>query len=308
MIIVFGEALIDMIMSRTADGEKAFVPHTGGSPFNTCIALARLGIHTGFAGRVSTDLFGKMLISDLENNGVDLSYTQRGAEPTTLGFVKTSPGTDPEYAFYTAGTADCSLKMDEFPENFPESTEALVFGSISLLMEPGASVIEGIAEREKGKRVFSFDPNIRPVLIDDGESFRAKCKMFFGFSTIVKVSDVDLKWLYPELSLKEAASKVKSLGPVIVAVTMGREGSFAVTDGFTVEASAVKVNVADTVGAGDTFHAGFLAYLSSKGLMDLGLIKNIDEKTLTDALRFASRCAAVTCSRKGADPPYADEL
>lgn len=308
MIYICGEALIDMIQEKTVSGNVSFVPHTGGSPFNTCIAAARLGTPTGFLGRISTDFFGQMLYHQLEKNGVDLSVTQRGPEPTTLGFVKTAPGRDPEYAFYTEGTADCSLDEQEFPKELPEAVNALVFGSISLLMEPGATVIENLVKREKGKRVFSFDPNIRPVLIKNDKTFRARCERLCSLSTIVKVSDMDLKWLYPELSLEKAAEKVKAFGPVIVAVTKGADGSFALTDDFRAAARTGKINVADTVGAGDTFHAGLLSWFERNNMLNVSSLKMLTQDELEKALAFAARCADITCSRPGADPPYAHEV
>ncbi len=308
MIYVCGEALIDMLPGITATGENSFIPHTGGSPFNTCIAIARLGTYAGFLGRISTDFFGKMLFDELDRNDVDLTVTQRGDEPTTLGFVKTTPGKDPEYAFYTSGTADCSLRNEEIPDVFSDKIEALAFGSISLLMEPGATVIENLVKREKGKRVLSFDPNIRPVLIKDDKAFRSRCERLCSLSTIVKISDVDLKWLYPDMELDEAAEKVKEFGPVIVVVTKGAEGSFVLKDDLKVESSGTEVQVADTVGAGDTFHAGFLSWLVRNDLLNLQSLKTLTKIQLKEALDFAGQCSEVTISRPGADPPYAHEV
>ena len=308
MVIVLGEALIDMLSGETTNGEKAFVPHSGGSPFNTCIAIARLGVPAGFLGRISKDFFGQMLINGLVENGVDLSFTQRGTEPTTLGFVKTSAGKDPEYAFYTTGTADCSLGSDELPESFPDSVKALMFGSISLLMEPGATVIESLIKQEYGKRILSFDPNIRPGLIKNEAEFRSRCNRLFALSSIVKISDVDLKWLYPGKSLDEASQSVKSFGPALVVVTRGAEGSFALKGDQKVSCMGTEVRVVDTVGAGDTFHAGLIAWLYKNELLNLEALDTISADQLTEGLSFASKCAAVTCSRKGADPPYEDEI
>ena len=308
MIYILGEALIDMLPGETVSGEVSFIPHTGGSPFNTCIAAARLGVGAGFLGRISTDFFGQMLYAELEKNGVDVEVTQRGNEPTTLGFVKVEQGKDPEYAFYTTGTADCSLRSEELPKSFPNTVNALVFGSISLLMEPGASVIEALVTRESGKRVLSFDPNIRPGLIKDSKAFHSRCEHLFSLSTIVKVSDVDLGWLYPQLSLEAAAERVKSFGPVIVAVTKGADGSFALKGSIRAEARTGSIKVADTVGAGDTFHAGFLSWLEKKKLLNPDSLENLTPEELQRALEFASKCADITCSRRGADPPYAYEI
>ena len=241
-------------------------------------------------------------------NGIDLSETQRGEEPTTLGFVKTAPGADPEYAFYASGTADCSFNASELPRAFPDTVEAIAFGSISLLMEPGATVIEKLIEREKNRRVLSFDPNIRPGLVGEPAAFLARCERLFTYSTIVKLSDMDLRWLYPELSLTDAAEKVLSFGPSLVAVTKGAAGSFALAGGLIVECASVPVEVVDTVGAGDTFHAGLIARLSGNGLLTLEKLRSITAGQLNDALSYAARCAAVTCTRSGANPPFADEV
>ncbi len=307
MIYVLGEALIDMIQVEFSGG-AAFVPHTGGSPFNTCIALARLNTPVRFLGRFSSDFFGTMLKEALSGDGVDLSLSQEGSEPTTLGFVKTEHGKDPVYAFYTEGTADSMLEGGLLPHPVPDDAEALVFGSISLLMEPGASVITDYVSKEKGRCVLSFDPNIRPVLIKDEIHFRERCSELFKVSTIVKVSDVDLEWLYPGMDTGEAASEIISSGTSLVVVTMGGDGAFALTGHGRIQVSPVSVEVADTVGAGDTFHAAFLAYLHREGILSVEGIKNMTSVQLKEALAYASLCAAVTCSRPGADPPRLNEV
>ncbi len=307
MLYVLGEALVDMIQADFSGG-IAFVPHTGGSPFNTCIALARLNTPVGFLGRFSSDFFGAMLKDALIKDGVDLSLSQEGDEQTTLGFVKTENGKDPSYAFYTNETADSMLEASLLPDPLRLNAEALVFGSISLLMEPGGSVIEDYLKRWNGSSVLSFDPNIRPVLIKNNDAFRSRCERLFTVSTIVKVSDVDLDWLYPALSLDEAAAKVGEFGPLIVVVTRGAEGAFALKGDMKVISPGTEVHVADTVGAGDTFHAGFLAWLKENNFLNLESLEVLDSQQLLNALTFAGKCAAVTCSRPGADPPFADEV
>ena len=309
MILTCGEALIDFVPVPAPDGRQAYLPVPGGSPYNVAVALARLGGPSGFLGRVSTDFFGDMLVDTLHKNGVETRFVVRGPQPSTLGFVKIAEGVEPQYAFYVNDSADRSLVAADLPDTLDDAGVAcLGFGSISLTMEPGATTIGTLVRREHGRRVLSLDPNIRPGLITDKPAFVRRLEDWVGLSTIVKVSQEDLIWLYPDTDPAGAAAAWRAKGPVLVVMTRGENGALALTADHRVEVPGVSVAVADTIGAGDTFHGGLLVALHNSGVLTAGAIAGISRTQLTEALAFATHAAAITCSRAGNDPPWLADL
>jgi fructokinase len=307
-IVSCGEALIDFVPMRTGGGLTGYRPIVGGSPFNVAIALARLEVPAGFLSRMSTDLFGRQLATALEDDGVHTGLLARGQEPTTLAFVSLAEGAEPEYAFYTSGSADRSLAEADIPAQLPASVECLHFGSFSLAQEPGASTLEALAERERGRRVIALDPNVRPTLVGGREAYVARVERWVGRSELVKVSRADLLWLYPGADPEVMARRWLGLGPALVAMTMGTEGALALTATLRIRVPGIAVRVVDTVGAGDSFHAAFLAALWRAGRLRPGRLAGVEAGELETALGFARRAAAVTCGRAGADPPRLSEL
>lgn len=306
MIVCCGEALIDMLPANTNDGQSAYVPHTGGSVFNTAIALGRLGVPVGLVSGLSSDLFGQMLEGDLTDSKVDCSLIVRSKRPTTLAFVKLADG-QASYTFYDENTAGRMLSEDDMPV-LPAQSGALFCGGISLAVEPGANAYVALIEREAGRRTIMFDPNIRPGFISDEVGYRARLSRVMKACTILKISDEDLDWLQPSRTTIE--SKVGSIdGPLIRIITEGGGGATALLpNDQVVRVPAKSVDVVDTVGAGDTFNAGFLCYLENHGLLGKNLLESLDVSKVTAALQFAHEVAAITVSRKGADPPWATEL
>ncbi len=306
MIISCGEALIDFLPRSGADGSAVFQPAAGGSPFNVAIAVARLGAEGGFFGGLSTDFFGDILRQALDKSGVDLSFVATSKRPTTLAFVKLENG-DARYAFFDENSAGRMLTESDLPA-FPKTVSALHFGSFSLAAEPCGSAFEALMKREQNDRVISLDPNIRPTLVANRDGYLARLDRLVAMVDIARLSGEDLAWIAPDMSFEALARRWLDLGAKVVILTRGAEGATAITPRHAVSVPGVTTKVVDTVGAGDTFTAGFLARLDALGLLDKPAIDKLDRARLTDVLTFAAKAAAVTVSRAGADPPWLKEI
>lgn len=306
MILCCGEALIDMLPRETATGETSFVPFAGGSVFNSAIALGRLGVPTGFFSGISSDFFGEVLRDNLARSNVDYSFAAISDRPTTLAFVRLVDG-QARYAFYDENTAGRMLSESDMPF-VDESIDAMLFGCISLISEPCGSVYEALMTREAPKRVMFLDPNIRAGFITDREKHLARMKRMIALADIVKLSDEDLNWFGEHGSHDEIAAEWLKLGPKLIVITKGAHGADAYTTHATVRVPGVKVDVVDTVGAGDTVNAGILVSLHNQGLLTKGSIENLSEDEIHSAVALGVRAAAVTVSRAGANPPWAAEM
>ena len=306
MIVCCGEALIDFLPRKSADGAAVYQPFCGGSVYNTAIALGRQGISTGFFSGLSSDFFGDMLRDGLKASHVDLAYVKTWDRPSTLAFVKLTDG-HARYSFFDDNSACRMLAKKHLPK-LAKKVEALHFGSISLIPEPGGTTLEALMEREAKARVITLDPNIRPSLIANRRAHLKRLGRMISMADIVKTSDEDIQWMTGKTEFAGTAKKWLKDGAKIVVVTRGGEGVEAYTRGFAIRQPAVKVKVADTVGAGDTFTAGLLAALSQAKLLYKKKLEGISEPQLDAALAFAAKAAAVTVSRPGADPPWAHEL
>ena len=306
MIVCCGEALVDFIPVRAEDGEEAYRPAAGGSPYNVALALGRLGAKAGFMGGISTDFFGSLLWRTLEASKVDLSYTVRTDRPTVLAFVSFGNG-EPQYAFYDEGSAGRWFDPAE-ARPIGSEVECLHAGAISLIGEPVASNIECLFLGETGRRVLSIDPNVRPSLVRNEPAYRARLDRMLGAANVVKISRADLDWLAPKTDPREWARARIERGAGLVVLTAGSEGARAITASLDIWQPAVPVEVVDTVGAGDAFAAGLLWALQSRGLLSHEALGIISELDLREALELAARSAALTCTRAGANPPWVDEL
>ena len=301
MILCCGEALIDMLPRETAEGEAAFAPHAGGSVFNTAIALGRLDAPVQFFSGLSSDLFGDVLRDGLSASKVDSSPAAISDRPTTLAFVKLTDG-HASYAFYDENTAGRMLTEADLPK---VSADALFFGGISLVVEPCGAAYEALMLREAPTRLSMIDPNIRPGFIKDEASYRARLTRMLGAADIIKTSDEDLEWIAGHT---DAATFLDQTGAQVILLTRGAEGVSVVTAEGQTDVPAVKAKVVDTVGAGDTFSAGFLAHLQSAGHLTKAGLRAAGPDALRDAAAFGAKVAAVTVSRAGANPPWASEL
>ena len=306
MILCCGEALIDMLPRETVDGAAAFAPHVGGSVFNTAIALGRLEVPVSFFSGLSEDLFGTCLQDALRASGVDLSHAIVSSRPTTLAFVSLNNG-QASYDFYDENTAGRMLFEADLPD-LDESTEAMLFGGISLATEPCGSTYESLMARESPARVIMLDPNIRQAFIRDPLAHKARMRRMMAIADIVKISEEDLAWFGGPASAAEAAQVLLASGTKLVIVTSGGKGASAYWRGGSFIISAVNVDVVDTVGAGDSFNAGILAALRKAGFLRKQHLGKLTTEVVRDALSFATRVAAVTVSRAGANPPWADEV
>lgn len=306
MIVCCGEALIDFLPRQTSEGASAYQPFNGGSIYNTAIALGRLGMPTGFFGGLSSDFFGDSLREGLKASRVDLVYTKSADRPSTLAFVKLDNG-HARYSFFDDNSAGRMLTKKDLPKLSPK-VKALHFGSISLIPDPGAGTFEALMKREAKTRVICLDPNIRASLIHRKRDYLIRLNRMIAMADILKVSDEDTAWITGKGDLAAAARKWLKAGAKIVVVTKGGEGAEAFTSRAHVTLPAVKVKVADTVGAGDTFTAGMLTAFDRAGLLSKAGLAAIGEADLRNALDFAARAAAVTVSRAGANPPWDHEM
>ena len=307
MILSCGEALIDMLPRISKQGEACFAPYAGGAVFNTAIALGRLGAPSAFFSGVSTDMLGEILADTLTASKVDTQYLARSDRPTTVAFVKLVNG-QATYAFYDEGTAGRMLSTDQLP-NLPPEISTLFLGGISLVNDPAASTYEALQARECGTRVTMIDPNIRPGFIEGKErEYRARITRMIARADLVKLSDEDLHWLEGAGDLGALARGILARGPKVVFITEGAKGARAVTASQDRFVAATPVTVDDTVGAGDTFNAGVLAALHQAGVLSKAAVAALPDAVLDAALSLGTRAAAVTVSRPGANPPWADEL
>ncbi|MFF5443767.1 carbohydrate kinase [Streptomyces sp. NPDC012888] len=288
MIVVAGEALMDLV--PVAEPPGALLPRPGGGPYNTALALGRLGAEVAFCSRMSTDGFGDALLAGLRAAGVDLSLVRRGPEPTALAVPSLRPDGSAVYGFYVEGTAD---RLFSLPGALPPAARALALGTCSLVLEPGATAYEALLHREAGRGMITLlDPNIRPALIGDPRAYRSRFRSWLPSVSVLKLSEEDAEWLggRPEDWLAAGAGAV--------VLTRGADGLAVRTrEGAEHTVPAVRVPVADTIGAGDTVNAALLHRLCRPGPVDW-----------PDALAYAARAAALTCTRPGAQPPFAAEL
>jgi fructokinase len=309
LILCCGEALIDFVPLEDARG---YQPCPGGSIYNIAVGLGRLEASVGFLGRISTDFFGDLLVNYMAENGVSSEFTLRADGPTTLAFVSLPDGrhTEPRYVFYANEAVDRTLSPGDLPAALPEKVQALHFGSISLVLEPGASSFEGLMQRESGKRILSLDPNIRPSLIPDREAYRRRFEDWLRFLDIIKLSLADLEWLYPGGDARQIIQTWLGWGPSLCLLTLGAQGANGYTlEGIEAGVPTPKITVSDTVGAGDTFLAASLNWLYENGkLRNKQDLRFLDANQLKACLEYATRAAAINCSRPGANPPYRYEM
>ena len=291
MIAVAGEALMDVIRN----GAQAARP--GGGPFNTARALARLGVPAAFIGRLSGDQSGVELRRCLASEGVDLSMSVVGPEPTTVALAEVDESGLASYRFDFACTSAPNLTAEMLPARLPAQVQALHVGSLGLLLEPMATTISELVRRESAARVIVLDPNIRVPAIDDAPAYRRRLESVMAQSTIVKAAESDVAWLAPGAGVEEwAESILGDTGARLAVVTLGAQGAIGATAQAQARVAAPQVSVADTIGAGDAFGAALLAWLHHRELLVKEL--SLDRSDLEDALTFACMVASMTCASR----------
>lgn len=282
---VAGEALIDLIPNETS-----LVPVVGGGPANTAKALSKLGIPTSFIGGISSDQYGGAICDALE--GVDLDLSHKSDLPTALAVVTLDDDGSASYVFKLEGTATFDFHRGWLPKGVPQ---VLHIGTLATIIEPGATELFEWA-KTLGVPIV-FDPNVRPSFLSNVEEYRNAVEKWVGISTIVKLSSEDFEWLgYTD------TSRFFELGSKLAVVTSGANGITGFTESGSISVPGVKVNVVDTVGAGDTVGA-----ILVEGFLKLGL-DGLTCESLFKVLTRAAAAAAITCSRAGANPPNASEL
>jgi fructokinase len=309
VVAVAGEALMDLVPAGE-DGLFAAAP--GGSPANVAVGLARLGVPVRMLARISDDLFGRALRAHLERNDVDLSHAIHAREPSSLAIVGLAADGGAEYDFRVDGTADWQWSDEETQAALDDTVVALHTGSLAATIVPGADVLTRLVERARASATVSYDPNCRPLLMGSRETARERVERLVGLADVVKASADDIAWLDPGRPLETVAEEWLQRGPAIVAVTCAADGAFALTRrAGLVRRPARPVEVVDTVGAGDAFTSAILARLWRHDLLGADrrhALAAIPPAALGDLVAEAVLVAAITCGRRGADPPTAAEL
>jgi fructokinase len=301
LIVVAGEALIDLVPA----GDEALIAHPGGGPFNTARTLGRLERPVAYLGRISTDRAGRRLAERLAGDGVRMDGLVRTEDPTTLALVELDDHGSARYRFYDEGTAAPGLTVDDARAALPDGVAYLHVGTLGLVLEPMATALEALAGELAGRALVMTDPNCRPEIIGDAAAYRARLARVLAVTDVAKVSDDDLAWLEPGVDPTEAARGLLAQGPAVVLLTRGADGALVLTGDAEHAVAAPPVDVVDTIGAGDAFSGGWLAWWSERGL---GREDLADVARLTEATRFACLVAALTCARAGATPPTRAEL
>ncbi|HKU97984.1 MAG TPA: carbohydrate kinase [Vineibacter sp.] len=307
MLVSCGDALIDFMPASTSDGRGAYIPVVGGSCLNVAVAMARLGAPAGLMGGVSTDLFGRMIADHAQQSGVDLRYATRSPHETTLAFVHFVGG-EPHYAFYDDGTAAQRWTYRRGAIDFA-MVDALHVGSTTLASEPASTETLTMVEDARASTTVSFDPNCRPNLVRDKARYVSRMDAFALRSHIVRMSDVDFDFLYGGRDYDSKAVALIASGASLVVITCGERGVLAWhrTAGRLAVATP-PAPVIDTVGAGDSFQGALLVALREINRIARDSLAVMGADELRRALTFATACAAITCSRSGANPPHRCEL
>jgi len=294
---VTGEVLIDLI----PDGSER-KPIVGGGPANTAKALAKLGIDTQFIDGISTDDYGQMANDELVASGVKLDYVKYSDKPTCLAIVSLSNSGSASYEFAIENTATFDFTLDWLASPQIERPSILHIGTLATAIEPGASVLFAWAQSVAEIAPIVFDPNIRPAVISDRKQYVKQVERWVSISSAVKVSDEDIKWLYPSLEIEQVVNNWLAKGPSLIVVTNDDKGLAGYRVGEKVSVDAVKVVVVDTVGAGDTVGAILVEAIVKDGLNALSGVR------LEMMLKRAAKAAAITVSRSGANPPTLKEI
>ena len=313
-IAVVGEIVADAVLPTTGivDGVAHIAVHPGGGPANTALALSRLGTTATFAARLSRGALGALCRAKLEASGVDQTAAVVVDPPAPLAPPRLDAGGAASYEFYTEGTADWGWTDETLAPvidgPFPTSGApvAVHTGTLALALQPSGTVIENLIGRARNRMTVSVDPNLRTQLVPT-VLYRERIDIWAALSDIIRLSEDDLEQLWPGWTPQQAAEHLHKLGVPLVVVSLGAAGAFASLRGIPVTVPIAPTALVDTVGAGDSFHAGLLHHLAGLGVLG-GRLETLTTEHLQAALHFAARVSAITCSRPGANPPWAREL
>lgn len=311
MYLVCGEALFDFFSEEEASGQASRVNYkaiAGGSPFNVAVGLRRLGIESALLGGVSDDFLGQRLLQVLKDEGVSQQFLLEFAAPTTLAMVAVGANGSPQYSFRGEGCADRQLTLEHLP-TLGDEIRGLHIGSFSLVVQPIGDTLLSLVKRESGKRLISLDPNVRLNPQPDIQLWRERVAELVKHADLIKVSDEDLHLLYPDQSPESVLQGWLQHRCQLVFLTRGGDGAtvFSRQHGSWSQ-PAVKVVMADTVGAGDTFQAALIAWLTEQQLDSIDGLQQLTRAQIDSMLGFAIRAAALTCSKTGPDLPYRQQV
>jgi fructokinase len=294
---VAGEVLIDLIPNGNTSK-----PIVGGGPANTAKALARVGVDTQFIDGISTDDYGLMIKDELLTSGIKLDYVKYSDKPTCLAKVSLDKKGSASYEFVIEGTATFDFSQHWLPNPVELKPSLLYTGTLATIIEPGASELFTWAQSVAKSAPIVFDPNIRAAVVSDHKIYLSQVERWVAISSAVKVSQEDLNWLYPSLEIDQVVNNWLTLGALLVVVTFGDQGLAAYRLGEKIKVDAIKVEVVDTVGAGDTVGAILVEAIIKDGLASLS------SGRLEMMLKRAAKAAAITVSRSGANPPTGEEI
>lgn len=307
-VLVIGEALIDVV--HGIYGGIKNIP--GGSPANTAVALARLGVKTFMKARTSKDNFGIEIRNYLTNQNINLDYSLIVEEPSSVIDAIIQKDGTPKYEAVLSGAADFGWTTEELKKDFDNDIKIIHLGSLTSYIEPGASNVEKWFShlRESGKYLLTFDPNIRHPLDGQTETaVRNRAKILTSLAHVVKASDEDLRWINPDKSPQDSALEIIKSGALLVVVTLGKDGAFAINrEEEFIEVSTPEINVTDTIGAGDTFAAALITQILEKQIFDETSLSKLNKTELAQILSNSALTASITCSRQGANPPHRHEV
>jgi fructokinase len=302
VIVVAGESLIDMV--PTGNGSFRAVP--GGGPFNVARTIARLGEPCAYLGSLSTDGFGQLLRKNLVESHVDDSSAPSTDSPTTLALAWLDESGAASYLFYVDGTSAAELTVEQARAVVTERAPRILYvGTLGLVLEPVASSVETAVDSLPDDVLLVVDPNCRPTILRAHPGARRRLDRILRRADVVKVSTDDAEYLYPDRQALAAAEEIRGHGPQVVLLTDGADDVLIVTASEQLRVPVPRVAIADTIGAGDSFCGGFVAWWHQR---EFGRTELADGSLLNAATEFATAVSAVTCQRVGADPPWAHEL
>jgi fructokinase len=311
MFLVCGEALFDFFSQPDSSGQSnklGFQAIAGGSPFNVAVGLCRLGVDAAFFAGISTDYLGRRLRTVLDEEGVKPDYLIDFDAPTTLAMVAVGADGSPHYSFRGEGCADRQLQVKHLP-TLDERVRGIHIGSFSLVVRPVADTLLALVERESNQRLITLDPNVRLNPEPDIQRWREQIGVFAEHAHIIKVSDEDLSLLYPDRDPQSVAQGWLSKRCQLVFLTRGTQGASVFTRQYgSWSVPAHDVVTADTVGAGDTFQAALITFLSERQLDSPSGLERLSRDLIDTMLNFAVAAAALTCAKVGPDLPYRDQL
>ena len=309
MFLCCGEALIDVFSDHNDETNNlSLVARPGGTPYNVAIAIARLGGQSALLTGISSDSLGQHLYQSLKNESVVTDYLIRRQNPTALSLISVDQAGQPGYTFYGSNCADSSITRQMFP-TIGSDVAGLHFASYSIVMPPAADAFLELAT-QMNDRFISIDPNVRPTVFPNLDTWRTRIDSFAKLAQLLKVSTEDLQYLYPSVAVETIVERYLTKGVKLVVITDGDQAVSAWTENCqVVRVKPLPTKVVDTVGAGDTFQAALLVKLFEMGAGNPNAaIEALDEDQIYDLLDFANQAARITCLKRGADSPHRSEL